>query len=225
MEVIDANKPFEVTNIAKDGFDYKWDVRKNHSENVTAFFKKNKPRDLAEYFLKKKTLRWEGNSYREVLGTGTILEEMVLNYWKDLGDLWYQTITNGLLWEKFDGIFVIRAMNSVFLHHESDIDPQKLMNALAPAIPTSKIYHREHTDIMERNHDFPLVYFKALSDRITKAKAEEIFEDFNKDGITFLGLEAQNYLIDNNKYIRKIIEEMDLWADFPTKEARDIFIF
>ena len=55
--------------------------------------------------------------------------------------------------------------------------------------------------------------------------AEKIFKDFNKDGSTILGIEAQNWLIDNNEHIQKIIESQKLWIDFPSAIARDIFLF
>lgn len=215
-----------VTNIANDGFDYEWNEDRSYTLNLAEFLEKHSPQKLAEHFLKEKTLRWEGKSYREVLDTDAILEQILLYRHKEIDKkIWYQVISNAMIWERLDSNFALRAMNIKFRHGETDIDGQMLMNVLAPMIKTSDVYKRDHTDIMEHNHSFSLVYFKALNDKITKRKAEEIFEDFNKDGLTFLGVEAQNWLIDNNKHIQKIIEELGLIEDFPPAAVRDLFLF
>jgi len=215
-----------ITNIKNDGFDYEWDAKKSFSENLDTFIDIHTAKKLVEYFLKNKTLRWEGNSYRELFGTISVLDSILLYHFDELGKtLWKNVLTNAIIWDKLENDFAEKAMNVVFRHKEIDIDYDILMSALAPLISKRDVYKRSHTDNMELNHDMNLPYFKALNDKITKVKAEEIFEDFNKDGLTFLGIPAQNWLIDNNKFIQKIIEEEGLINDFPPKTVREIFIF
>jgi len=155
-----------------------------------------------------------------------MLDTILLYHFDELGKtLWKNVLSHAIAWDKLEKGFEEKAMNVVFRHKEADIDYDILMSALVPLISKSNVYKRSHTDNMELNHDMVLPYFKALNDKITKRKADEIFEDFDKNGSTFLGIPAQNWLIDNNKYIRKIIEEGNLINDYPPKTVRDIFIF
>lgn len=215
-----------ITNIKNDGFDYTWNTKENFSQNLDEFIKIYTAKKLAEYFLKTKTLRWEGESYREIFTTSSMLDTILLYHFDELGKtLWKNVLSHAIAWDKLEKGFEEKAMNVVFRHKEADIDYDILMSALVPLISKSNVYKRSHTDNMELNHDMVLPYFKALNDKITKRKADEIFEDFDKNGSTFLGIPAQNWLIDNNKYIRKIIEEGNLINDYPPKTVRDIFIF
>jgi hypothetical protein len=215
-----------VTNIANDGFDYEWNEDKSYTLNLAEFLEKHTPNKLAEHFLEAKTLRWEGKSYREVLGTSAILEQLIFYSYNQLGkSLWKRLVSNAMIWDKLDPNFTIRFINTRFRHNEIDMDADLVMQTLAPMIPAKDVYSKEHTDTMYHSKEMILPYFKALNDKITKRKAETIFEDFNKDGLTILGIPAQNWLIDNNKHIQKIIEEMGLIEDFPPKTVRDMFLF
>ena len=210
--------------IDKKGLDYIWDHTLNYSSNLVMFFQQNKPKYIAKYFLKNKSIRFK-HEYSRKMFSDWLLEELVLTHWKELEDLWYPTITNGILWGKFARDFPVRAMNIRFKHKEISISEQQLMDALVPAIKTEDIYNQSHIEVLESNPKLPLIYFKALNHRITENIAEKIFKDFNKDGSTILGIEAQNWLIDNNEHIQKIIESQKLWIDFPSAIARDIFLF
>lgn len=209
----------------KKGLDYMWDQSLTYSDNLVMFFQQNKPKYIAKYFLKNKSISFKHEDTRKMFSEQQVLEVLVLTHWKELEELWYPTITNGILWGKFSRDFPIRAMNIRFRHKEIGISEQQLMDALVPAIKTEDIYNQSHIEVLESNPKLPLIYFKALNLKITENIAEKIFKDFNKDGSTILGIEAQNWLIDNNEHIQKIIESQKRWKDFPSAIARDIFLF
>ena len=214
-----------VTNIADYGVDYKWNDDAPFDDNIYGMIEKTTPKKLFEIFMKHKTLRWQGPSYRMVLGTYTVLEELILKYHHELSKQeWFQLFTNATIWDKWDGHSMLRMLNVRFRHEHSDVDGQMLMNAIAPNLKTKEIYHKDHTDIMYHNKEFSLFYFKALNDRITMNIAEKIYSDF-KVGGDLLSEEAQNFLIDNNKHIQKIIEEAGEMEMFPPSAVRDLFLF
>lgn len=207
------------------GLVYMWDQSLTNFDNLVMFFEQNKPKYIAKYFLKNKSIRFKHEDTRKMLSSELVLEVLVLTHWKELEELWYPTITNGILWGKFSRDFPIRAMNIRFKRKEIGISEQQLMDALVPAIKTEDIYNQSHIEVLASNPKLPLIYFKALNLKITENIAEKIFKDFNKDGSTILGIEAQNWLIDNNEHIQKIIESQKRWIDFPSAIARDIFLF
>lgn len=225
----------ELTDNLNDmGFEYSWNLSINPLLNRIEFFKKHNPKDLAEFFVKHKKLNWYqykkdwyGKTELFELVSSELVSDLILNYHKKLSDeLWYKVVKTAIDRQIITTKFVLHTL-SYFSNNPPliDLDPYKLLKGLKPLIKPNQIYSDEHTNILERNSTLPLIYFTVLNDKITKKKAEEIFEDFDTDGATFLGIEAQNFLIDNNKYIKQLIIDNDLLSEYPDKTVRDVFMF
>ncbi len=209
-------------------FKYVWLNPASYVDNKNIFFNEFTATKIAEFFLKHGDIYWidEENGMGNFT-TETILTELIVWRKKEIGhEMWVSVIEMGIKNKHITYYFYKARLGIILDALENKDFLIEFMKLMEPIIPSSDIYSTSNISELENNNViFPLIYFSTMNNKITKRKAEQIFEDFDPDGQTFLGLDTQNFLINNNKHIRKIISDNDLWGDYPTPEIRDIFIF
>lgn len=209
---------------------FEWKMGEKYGDALKRLITENGVVNLANMFLKREDISWQSGNVGERFSEDVIIEELFLFHYDELGDkLWYQLVSNAFLWRKLTTLHVTRAINTKFIHEETDIDGLKLMQVLAPMITPQDIFSHDHRNLMRRNRDFALPYFKSLNDKITKQNATTIYMVFSRNAIMddngVIPSEAQNWLIDNNKYIQQLIVDSNEEEIFPNAAVRDIFLF
>jgi len=179
-----------------------------------------------KYLLEGEDISWSSpTNYRAFFSTSTLLEFIFQSMFKEVGKSKItEAIFTALSAGHMDNVFIMRTMNMAFRHNSIPHNHQYLCDLLTPHIKTNSLWSYDIRQIMSINEKFPLPYIKSINDRITKKIAEEIFNIFDKSG-GLLPLDTQNYLVDNNEYIRYWINEYQEQQTYPEKSIRDVFIF